>query len=184
MLKTKITWNLKGLKKLNRLFSQSGSASKSQLLNQIGRVYMAFISRRYHKYSRGGGDWAPLAPATIRQRRSGSQRQLGVNRLRTGGNVAILVNDALLISALGSAGRPGRGGVLRVRGTKLRVGFSDTAKHAGAGITFAALADIHQRGNPRRNLPARPILVEPDQVTIETIRALLRRAVERNGRIT
>ena len=46
------------------------------MLHQWGARYLAFTRRRFVQYSKGGGDWAPLAPSTVRARRAGKVKRV------------------------------------------------------------------------------------------------------------
>ena len=137
--------------------------------------YAGFTRRRFDVLSKGGslkGKWAPLAPSTIAKRRKG--------RTAKKKRPAILVDTALLknatsINAQGNfTGRIPDG---------IRFGFAN-APHpsSGKGLTFRQLAEIHQNGNPARGLPARPILVEPDNITVLGMQSDLSLATKRAAR--
>ena len=80
----------------------------------------------------GGGTWAPLAAATVAERR----------RLGYGGEHPILFRTGALAQSLASRGAPGN--VFEVSATTLEVG------------TEIAYAGYHQRGT--RKMPRRPIV--------------------------
>jgi len=154
-----VRFDLTGLKNLRR-HSRAQSGPFRRMWKQIGAIYLGFIRRRFTAFSRGGGDWADLAPSTKRGRRKAKRGTTGARRF------AILRDTSLLVNAL-AVGAPG--GLLERHGRGIRVGFSNR-KHPDSDFTFADLADTHQRGNPSGNLPARPILVEPDERTKRTMR--------------
>lgn len=181
---SRVTFDMSGLNGVLRdLQTQLGAGASigpvRAWVKQIGVRYLAFTRTRYSRYSRGGGDWAPLSPETIKRRRkarAGTAAASKVIRAATGGDAAILVDTGTLFGAL-NRGAPGNrfedipGGV--------RVGWGDL-RHAKTGKGAATLADIahyHQTGAGR--LPARPLLVEPDAQTITGMMGDGRRAVER-----
>jgi len=151
-----VRFDLTGLKNLRR-HSRGQTGPFRRMWKQIGAQYLGFVRRRFIAFSKGGGDWADLAPSTKRQRRHGKGR---------GRAYAILRDTGLMVNAL-ALGAPGS--MLERHGRGIRVGFSNR-KHPESDFTFQDLADTHQRGNPSGNLPARPILVEPDERTKRTMR--------------
>lgn len=159
---------MSGAKKLVRGLKH-GSGHIDRALKQIGIYYLGFTKRRFYQYSRGGGDWEPLAESTLRQRRG------------SGKGAAILRDTGLLFNAIGNSGRPKAGAQLQKKGKKIRVGWDERTQHRYAQMTFAELADIHQRG--RGNVPARKLLVEPDSQTKQRMRRALSRAVEKQGQM-
>lgn len=148
--------NLKPLISLGRVIDEV-------VLTQWDARYRAFAGRRFSQNSRGGGDWAPLKASTLRRRRKGRGRGLVA---------AILVNTATLKNVLVFK-FAGAGGQLRefLRGGNrfrgVRVGFGGPAKHPSGSKTIAGIANIHQAGNSKGNLPARRIIVEPDDKTMQ-----------------
>lgn len=128
--------------------------------------YLNFVRVRFLKYSRGGGDWRPLAPATIAARRRGRKRgvPIRVNAARTGGSAAILRDTGTMFRALDigdqSNAKPITHGV--------RVGFIGRQRAATINgknvLTVAELASYHQNGGGR--LPKRPMIVDPDRATL------------------
>lgn len=62
------------------------------LKGAIGRRYSAFVTRRFDQFSRGGGDWAPLALSTLRSKlRKGKKGQAYTVGSRGGQTVRRLV---------------------------------------------------------------------------------------------
>ena len=176
---------------------------------QMGAIYSAFVRRRYDRYSKGGGDWAPLAESTIRGRRKAARGRGGKGGGSAGGRGAR--------SSLGRVTRGKRAGALRgISGRAVTIlrdtgtlfnattigavgnkfervpygvvyGFSDAPRKARKGaVTFARLAAWHQAGVGR--LPRRAILVEPDAPTqarlVAAVRAGVRRAIAMSAQTT
>lgn len=52
------------------------NGAMTNMLHQWGARYLAFTRRRFVQHSRGGGDWKPLAPSTIRARRAGKVKRV------------------------------------------------------------------------------------------------------------
>ena len=121
--------------------------------------YRSFAALRFDKFSKGGGDWAPLKPATIRARRQGRKRK----GTRT---AAILADTATVKNALTRifVGNPGQFEQDLNKG--IRVGYGGGAIHPASkgAVTVSDIADWHQTGAGR--LPQRKIIVDPDQSTI------------------
>ena len=139
------------------------------LKTQWAGLYSTFAKRRFKKFSRGGGDWAPLRPSTIAGRRKGKGT----------GRVASILWDkygslykALTLGAPGNLKKDIRGGV--------RFGYGGGAKHKDGG-TIAGIAHGHQFGNRKRNLPARPIIVDPDQPTVNRLAAATLKWIDKYG---
>lgn len=110
-------------------FKQTGQALNAQntsirdALKVALLRYEAFTRRRFNVFSRGGGDWAPLAKSTIEARRGGGKSKGGVDfgggrSLRGGkaskGARSSLARDTRKGGALVSAG--GTVSILRDRG--------------------------------------------------------------------
>lgn len=69
---------------LNRLQRAMNNPTSEQvitgMLNQWGARMEAFTKRRFTLFSRGGGDWPPLAAITVDQRRGTGGKTIGQNR--------------------------------------------------------------------------------------------------------
>lgn len=131
------------------------------------KQYEVFVRRRFNVYSRGGGDWPPLQPKTIRARRRGptSKRGASKRRLLTSGGgrssgVSILKDTGILFNALsiGAVGNAARG-----IPSGIAFGFA-SASHKG-GASIATIARAHDSG--AGHLPRRRILVKPDKPTAD-----------------
>lgn len=191
-------------------FKQTGQALNAQntSIRDALKVsllrYEAFTRRRFNAFSRGGGDWAPLAKSTIEARRGGGKAKGGVDfgggrSLRGGkasrGARSSIARDTRKGGALVSAG--GTVSILRDRGflfnaltigstgnkvTDLRngiaYGFSNAPHAVDAKLSIARLATIHHYGSRVKGIPARPILVHPDKPTENAIRLQLTRGVK------
>jgi hypothetical protein len=88
---------------------------------------------------------------------------------------AILRDTSTLFTVL-SPVKPGAGSVESREGRYLFVGYGGVDIHPGSDedpnegrLTIAQIAGIHQEGNKARNLPARPIVVQPDFNTTQLI---------------
>lgn len=161
---------------MGRRLAQAGrSAGPSDLFDRAYRQWADRYSTYVHRWfdSGGGGTWHPLADSTIRQRRSAEKnrrlkrrRKPGTAKTTTRGGatratVKILKDTGILRAGL-SIGAPGNLTRRLVDGVEF--GF-DQSRHLGGKLTMAKLAEIHDGGGP--NLPARPILIDPDRRLIE-----------------
>ena len=150
------------------LRSASGSGPiRRTMLHQMGIIYLEFVKRRFVKFSRGGGDWKPLAQSTIRSRRRGGKKRGGVNTVKvrtkkTGGKVAILRDTSTLLAAL-DVGNPGN--LFKHITNGVKVGFAGNKRHPKGKATVADIAAFHNRGGPGGKPPKRRILAEPDAKT-------------------
>jgi len=143
-------------------------------MHDIGVVYMSFTRRRYIKFSRGGGDWKALKPATVKRRKKGKGKKA------KGASAKILVDTGILLNAL-SPGAPGYMNKM-IGKKKVRVGFGKTQHKSKKGekkkpMTYQRLADIHQRG--LGNSPAREIFVKPDRPALRRMRKVLKVTIEK-----
>jgi len=136
--------------------------------------YLLYCRNRFRANSAGGGDWAPLAAATVAQDARRGTRRKGIL------NISSAIFNSLF------RGRPGNV-VLRIR-NGVRVGVGGNAAHPRARTTIAKLARRHHKGDPGRNLPARPILYPPDQATktglVKDMAAALRTLVRKIAAVT
>jgi hypothetical protein len=77
MISATILLDLRGLEDVLKQVEQpTASGPFRDMLVQWAARYRGFAQRRFDKYSKGGGDWAPLKPATIAARRQGSGKKL------------------------------------------------------------------------------------------------------------
>lgn len=168
------------MREVNRdLRSASGSGPiRKTMLHQIGVVYLAFVKRRYVKFSRGGGNWKPLAKSTVSRRRkpSGRTARSKVNQKKTGGKAAILRDTGTLVAAL-SVG--GRGNLFKHIPNGVKVGFRGGVKHPSGKATIAEVAAFHNVGGRGGKPPKRPILVEPNAQTNRTFNRVRQLAAQK-----
>ena len=171
----------------------------AQMFNQWGKRYEAFIRRRFNTFSRGGGDWPPLAKSTVDRRRGPKQavrlrsiasgkRKAKVNEatflardtarggklVQASRSYAILKDTGILfnsltIGAFGNRLTPIAGGI--------QYGFTNASHGSkrGKSISVGRLATIHHRGLGRN--PVRTILVRPDDATLGRMRNDASRAI-------
>lgn len=150
-VKTAITVEIPGLQRFRRVVTR-GDGSIKKAYNQWALRYRSFIQRRYNKFSRGGGNWAPL-----------TSRQGSI--LRDTNTLFTALTPSLTPPA-GSINKPIEGGI--------EVGYGGPSGHPG-GPTIVQLAFWHQTG--AGNYPAREIIVAPDSDTIRGMVQDMQRAV-------
>jgi len=115
--------------------------------------YYGFAKDRFDRFSRGGGDWPPLAESTKHGRR--------------GHRYTVLRDTGLLFGALEfelGAEPPGQKTEKLAMG--VRVGFGGPSSYPD-GTSIADIATFHQSGGPK--LPKREIIVQPN---VETLNAM------------
>lgn len=173
-------------------------------------LYSGFAKRRFDVFSRGGGDWAPLALTTLRRKllkgvkkgrgasRKGALRGQGEGKGQTsslardtqrggalvgfsGRTTSILIDRGLLRNALGIGYL---GNLFETIPGGIVFGFSD-APHPPSGkkskaATIGQIAAWHNFGVPP-NLPKRAILARPDTQTTRGLQAALTTAIARAG---
>ena len=159
--------NLDGLKRFASSISDdlrgSGNGPIRAVFRQWAARYRSFIQERFVRNSRGGG-WQPLSPKTIARRRGG------------GTNAAILRDTGTLFMAMTPTfGRPG--GIQKDVPFGVTVGYGGPSKHPKGAASIADIAHFHQSG--AGNLPARPIIVEPDARVQEQMAGDMERGIGR-----
>jgi hypothetical protein len=149
-LSVSVNVDLSGLQR----YSEQIDDGNSKLWARIGKTWAfrmrAFLQRRFNLYSKGGGDWPPLAESTVAGRRKG----------RGKGNQAILRDTSMLFAALtpNFVGAPGALEESIPFGVK--IGYGGPGAYPDGRATVADVASFHQAGNER--LPQRQIIVGPD----------------------
>ena len=180
MLKATTKVNLKGLDQfLNELDHDlraggqlTGGSPISNAIKQWAVRYRSFIQERFVLFSRGGGDWAPLKPATIKRRRKG----------RGSGLIAAILRDTNTMFAALNPEFTGKPGAIQEKiPFGVRVGFGGPGRYSKRGkvgkATIADIASFHQRG--AGHLPKREIIVEPSQKVVDLMAEDMRRALKR-----
>ena len=176
--------NVDGLKNMGKEVNDGLRSTKPGPMLDVRRQwafrYRSFSRERYDKFSKGGGDWPALKPATIAARRHGGKGRFKRGRAALessikggGGQITILRDTNQLFTVLSPifASLPGQ--VQEEIPFGILVGFGGPSKHkTRAGkegkFTIGDIAAAHQVGDG--NLPQRKILVEPpDRVQIAMI---------------
>lgn len=130
-----------------RAAAEPASAPMRQALNDSMDVYMDGQRARFAAASGGDGTWAPLAESTVRQR----ERR---------GDTPV---EALHITG-------GLEGSLE-RGSSDHV-FEETPDGVREA-TSHCLAVIHHNGSTSRHLPARPVMAEPEDESLDEMKEKL-----------
>ena len=168
VMRVSISYDLEPLKKIMALEDPTGRIEEA--FRTWGVIYRAAMQERFMIFSRGGGDWPPLAPSTIAGRRHGKggkhkrgKKALARARASGGGQVSILYDTGLLYAALDPNFGPLPGQYQEILKNGLRVGFGGPGAYPEGGATIADIAGFHQEGGPK--LPQRKILVDPPEET-------------------
>lgn len=154
---------IEGLKRLRKQVDRNPALGK-EIANAWSIIYRAFTRQRFHRFSRGGGDWAPLAESTLKRRRKGSGE----------GNAAILRDTGAMFAAL----QPALGSAGLLQSEPRPLGFTaflgGTQSYAN-GPTLVEVAEFQHKGGGR--LPSREILVQPDVGIIKQMSAKAKQIV-------
>lgn len=184
-IRWKLKWSFRGLAHLIKEFDMATGLPKGLHL-VLAKRYESFIKRRFRDHARGGGSppWQKLSAATIRRRGTpkGATRDRGSMRYRskkTGrfvkkGRIEILRDTGTMFKAL-SIGGPGNT-LKKIKGG-VRFSVMGAGRHPRYKGKIGDLILIHQLGKGR--VPARPVLVEPDEKTVEQMRQATKRTLAR-----
>lgn len=140
------------------------STLPGQILAVWEARYRAFIYDRFDKFSKGMGDWAPLAKSTERRRRRGKGE----------GNNAILRDTGTLLASINpnitnlNAGGWQDSFIGLGANWEVEVGFGGPSRHPNSDATIADIASFHQKGGP--HLPQRKIIVPPPPEVVTQMR--------------
>lgn len=173
---------------------------------QVAVRYRAFIQERYSEYSRGGGNWAPLAESTIRKRTNAPVTRLHTairqglrltaaqyaKRLKAArakaarhwnkhlsgeARFSILIDTGILFAATSPVFTNAPGQYEEEVPGGIIVGFGGPEAHPDGGPTIADIASFHQTGGG--TLPQRKIIVPPAQVVKDDMVKYLERGLKR-----
>lgn len=168
IIKTTIRLSLRGMNKftsiLERGLSPSGSGPADKFLKRVGARYLTFVRKRFLSYSRGGGNWPPLK----HKRKKGAKTR-----------ASVLYDTGTLFNAL-TIGLPGN--LFKRIKNGIRVGFGGPAKHPDGTYTIRQIAEVHQQGSTKKNIPKREIIVEPTKEIHAAIQRELKKAMDEIGR--
>ena len=161
------------------------SETAGRIMKKWSALLRNFLDVRFTKFSRGGGDWAPLSPVTIARKRAKaskrgkgrSQEQRMLDSLFDA--TSILIDTGVLRTAL-NAHSPGSitRELFDANELSVEVGIGGSSKHPSSkNLTIGQIASLHQYGG--KNMPARPIVVKPDQSVIEEMKQIAIREIKR-----
>jgi hypothetical protein len=142
------------------------------MYKRFGVIYRSFAQRRFAAASRGNGVWKPLKNfyRGARDRKAAETKKRNNPKIKLRGS-AILRDTNTLYNALNIDGA-GPGAIEELAAGGVILGYGGIAMHPssnGGDITVADIATIHQFGVPSKNIPARPIIVDPDSKTLRLI---------------
>lgn len=131
------------------------SKHKEDGFEQAGRRFQRWLRRRYFALSAGGGEWAPLADSTVKQKESLASR----GRIKVQPHW-ILRRQDVLVNSIEFEKRP----------MGFRVGFLTVKRYpkiykSERSRTVRYVAMQHQVGNGR--VPKRKIIVNPPQAVVK-----------------
>lgn len=124
-----------------------------EAFEEINKVYAKFLTTRYKKFSKGGGNWKKLAPSTIAKK----------------GHNTILVDEGIMIKEFSPK-------IIATHNIFASSGRPIFDVESGL-VKRRIIAGYHQAGGP--NLPKRPILVGPDTETNKKIAKIIERAMKK-----
>lgn len=140
--------NLSGLKKFAGRIKAGDELSRAITTRWAAR-YRGFILKRFDTFSKGGGNWPPLAPATVARRRKGDGSA----------SPTILRDKGLLFAALNPGLNAAPGSLTEHGKWFVVVGYGGASRYPDSSATIADIASFHNTGGGR--LPQRKIIVPP-----------------------
>jgi hypothetical protein len=211
----RVTLNLKGLAAFRVHLEEAASSPGGGFLRdawiQVAVRYRAFLQERFSLYSKGGGNWKPLAESTIKGRtrapitrlnlavRQGLRltaeqyaKRLTAARRKAAkhwkkyqegeAKFAILVDTGLMFAALNPIFTDAPGQYQEETPGGIAVGFGGPERHPDGGPTIADIARFHNDGGG--NLPQRKIVVPPTEDVKDAMVTYLQRGMNRYLRNT
>jgi hypothetical protein len=179
MIKVSVKVNLDPLKRFAAAVQAdlraSGNGPIRDALRQWGARYRSFLHERFDKFSKGGG-WPPLAESTKRRRRGPRKGHKGPR------SFSILRDTGTLFNALTPEFTRKPGQLQEDIPFGVRVGYGGPSKHPKAKASIADVAHFHQIG--AGHLPARKIIVEPNDATIKRMESDMERAIQKMAKDT
>lgn len=184
-------FDLRRIRKFRQAIAAKSAGPLKPVFKRWGVRYLAWTKQLFVKNSRGGGDWPPLKSISYKRalgsrlratrggRRRGRRAQQRMRGRMQTATIAILRDTGTLFKAL-TIGAPGNLFQYIVNG--IRVGFGGPAKHPQGKATIADIAEFHQTGDPKRHLPARPILHIPNESLKKKMLDDLAKGIDRIGR--
>ncbi len=156
--RARINVRLKGLERLRASLSKPTPAVQAAFV-RVESIYAQFIAARFDKFSKGGGNWRKIKPATALAK----------------GSTLILINRRDFRRWL-----PGGIRMRILKSThkyRFMAGFKAGTNHPRARMPMSKLGAIHDRGQGVN--PKRQILTGIDETTRKRIRAVLIAAIKK-----
>lgn len=177
IVNVRISYDLSGIGKYRSTVDRglkTGTGVIGQAFNKWGDRMQKYLSTRFKVYSKGGGDWPPLASSTVKRK----------------GHRTILVDSGLLRSAVNTRGagslfkidkKPG-GISIDIGGNKKYPQGRNRRGQFKKVVSVSDVARYHQEGGAK--LPQRKIVVPPNQATINLMTQDLQKAIDRIADLT
>lgn len=170
-----VTIDLAPLKKFRKKIEsqlEKGTAGPiSDAIKQWAYRYRGYAQERYDKFSKGGGNWEPLSPRTVKGRRKGKRKGKF-------GATSILRDTGTLFRVLTPTFNNTPGAIEERIPYGVRVGYGGTHSHGEFGwSSIADIASYHQEGTSF--LPQREIIVEPTITVMKGMGEDMTRALKR-----
>jgi hypothetical protein len=167
VIKVKTTVRLDSLRRFRRALSGRTSRVRKALI-QWGTIYKQFILARFRRYSKGGGNWRKLRPATI-----AAKKRRGIR------NPSLILQATKLMLKTIDPSFQSVSGVRSNRPFQATVSFGGNAKYPD-GTSVTSVMGYHDRGGG--TLPQRKIFVQADQATKVKMAAVMKKAVLQDAR--
>lgn len=163
MLTVNVKIDLTGVANFRKEVAQGSTGPLKSVFKQWAHRYRTFVQRRFHVFSRGGGDWPPLKNERRHKRDSRAARRKE-RKGKKPKRASILIDTATLFRALDPEFRGQPGATEDMRIWSVVVGYGGPAKHPKAKVTIAKLAAWHDQG--AGHLPKRQIIVPPSHAVV------------------
>ena len=174
-----------------------GAGPVADALKLWGVRYRSYAQLRFDTYSKGGGDWPKLSPATLKKRRKGTKSNVKKLREILAGQSTkkrvpgqaltpsiqptILRDTGLLFGALAPVFAGAPGAIEEHIEFGIRVGYGGPQRHFSPGVkvmsTIADIASYHQTGNMPR-MPKREIIVSPPETVLNSMSQDMTKALD------
>jgi hypothetical protein len=145
-----------------------GGGTIRKAFRQMAAVYRSFLQLRFDAYSKGGGNWKPLAESTKARRRKARKGHSGSR------SFSVLRDTSTMFNVLSPVFSGAPGAIEQELPNGLLVGFGGPGAHPDGNATVADIASFHDAGGGR--LPQREIVVEPDSAALNRMQGILETA--------
>lgn len=170
---------LGGLDYFEKELSQVSSSSKKGIINSIykewANLYFDYLTRRYRRLKKGGGEWKALSKRTLETRKKYGYRK------RTIFSMTHTFATAIRKNAQGEPGhyerRTKNGIILGVGGGGKYPGYKTPKGRRGWRGTVVRLVEKHARGG--KKLPIRKLVQAPSNRTKRRMVVEIRKRIEK-----